>query len=72
VAVRRQMVNGGFRYARSPDLTVCDFFLWGFVKDNVYVPQLPKALPELRERIDTEIGKVTQDMLGRVWWEWEY
>ena len=26
---------------RSPDLTVCDFFLWGFVKDNVYVPPLP-------------------------------
>ena len=30
---------------RSPDLTVCDFFLWGFVKDNVYDPQLPKTLP---------------------------
>jgi hypothetical protein len=23
---------------RSPDMTVCDFFLWGFVKDNVYSP----------------------------------
>ena len=23
---------------RSPDLTPCDFFLWGFVKDSVYVP----------------------------------
>jgi hypothetical protein len=23
---------------RSPDLTVCNFFLWGFVKDNVYSP----------------------------------
>jgi hypothetical protein len=27
---------------QSPDLTVCDFFLWGFVKDNVYSPPLPK------------------------------
>jgi len=27
--------------------TVCDFFLWGFVKDNVYIPSLPKTLPEL-------------------------
>ena len=30
----------------SPDLTVCDVFLRGFVKDNVYVPPLPKMLPE--------------------------
>ena len=51
---------------RSPDLTVCDFFLWGLVKDNVYAPPLPKAQPELRERINTAIGNVTQDMLGRV------
>jgi len=53
---------------RSPDLTVCDFFLWGFFKDNVYVP----PLPELRECINTAIGNVTQDMLERVWREWEY
>jgi hypothetical protein len=25
----------------SPDLTPCDFFLWGYVKDKVYVPTLP-------------------------------
>ena len=57
---------------RSPDLTVCDFFLWGFIKDNVYVPPLPKTLPELRKRINTAIENVTQDMLERVWREWEY
>ena len=57
---------------RSPDLTVCDFFLWGFVKDNVYVPPLPKTLPELRQRINTAIGNVTKDVFERVWWEWEY
>ena len=33
---------------------------------------LPKTLPELRERIYTAIGNVTQDMLERVWREWEY
>jgi hypothetical protein len=32
----------------SLDLTVCDFFLWGFVKDSVYSPSFPKMLPELR------------------------
>jgi len=37
-------------------IAVCDFFLWGFVKDNVYIPPLPKTLPKLRERINTTIG----------------
>jgi hypothetical protein len=57
---------------RSPDLTVCDFFLFGFVKDNAYVPPLPKTRPELRERINTSIGNGKQDMLETVWREWEY
>jgi hypothetical protein len=29
---------------RSPDLTPCDFFLWGYIKDLVYVPPLPRTL----------------------------
>ena len=32
---------------RSPDLTICDFFLWGYVKDRVYVPPLPATVDEL-------------------------
>jgi hypothetical protein len=32
---------------RPPDLTPCDFFLWGYVKDSVFVPPLPRDLPEL-------------------------
>ncbi|PSN36051.1 hypothetical protein C0J52_21838 [Blattella germanica] len=27
-----------------------DFFLWGFIKDRVYVPPFPANLPELKER----------------------
>ena len=26
----------------------CDFFLWGYVKDQVYVPPLPASIPELK------------------------
>ena len=33
---------------RSPDLTPMDFFLWGFVKDRVFVPPLPANVAELR------------------------
>ena len=57
---------------RSPDLTVCDFLVWGFVRDNVYIPALPKTLSELRGRINSAIGNVTQDLLERVWREWKY
>jgi hypothetical protein len=35
-------------------------------------PPLPKTQPELWEHINTAIGKVTQDMLERVWQEWGY
>ena len=29
----------------APDATPCDFFLWGYVKDQVYVPPLPAKYP---------------------------
>jgi hypothetical protein len=48
---------------RSPDLTPCDFFLWGFVKYSVYVPPLPMSLKELRDRITHALQTVTADML---------
>jgi hypothetical protein len=51
---------------RSPDLTPCDFFLWRYVKDRVYVPPLPTNLPELRCRIVAAVATITPDMLTRV------
>jgi len=50
----------------SPDLTVCDFFLWGYVKDRVCVPPLPATMDELQERITAAVKSVTPDMLQRV------
>ena len=32
---------------QGPDLTPMDFFLWGFVKDQVFVPPLPANVVEL-------------------------
>jgi len=57
---------------RSPDLTVCDFFLWGYVKDRVYVPPLPATVDELQGRITAAVNSVTPDMLQRVWSELDY
>ena len=57
---------------RSLDLTPCDFFLWGFVKDSVYVPPLPKSLKELRDRITHAQQTIKAEMLHRVWDEFDY
>ncbi|PNF16639.1 hypothetical protein B7P43_G06415 [Cryptotermes secundus] len=51
----------------SPDLTPCDFFLWGFVKDAVYVPPLPTGLIDLRNHITAAVNSVTQDICHQVW-----
>ena len=39
--------------ARSPDLTPCDFFLWGYMKGKVFSTP-PATIEELRERIVRE------------------
>ena len=57
---------------RSPDLTLCDFFLWGFVKDTVFVLPVPVNLQELRDRITTAVTLIDRDMLTRVWNEFDY
>jgi hypothetical protein len=57
---------------RSPDLAPCDFFLWGYVKNKVYVPTLPRDLSELRQRIVAAVDTIDVDMLQRVWKELDY
>ena len=51
----------------SPDATPCDFFLWGYIKDQVYVPPLPASIPELKVQIKTATETITADMLQTVW-----
>lgn len=57
---------------RSPDLTPCDFYLWGYIKDRVYVPPLPASLQELRVRITEAVESITPDCLANVWREIDY
>ena len=57
---------------RSPNMTPCDYFLWGYVKERVYVPPLPTDLDELTNRITAGIKSVTDDTLRRVWDEFSY
>lgn len=57
---------------RSPDLTPCDFFVWGYVKDEVFTPPLPTNLPELKARINSVFQQIDRDMLHKVWDELNY
>ena len=38
---------------RSPDLNPCDFYLWGQMKQRVYIPK-PSNIDELRNNIERE------------------
>ena len=59
---------------RSPDLTPCNFFLWGYLKGKVFAT-LPNYLNDLRNRIQQEVEilrnnpqtvrKAVQGMLSR-------
>jgi hypothetical protein len=51
---------------RSPDLTPCDFFLWGYVKEQVFVPPLPQDIDELKLRIAAAIENLDRNMLERI------
>ena len=45
---------------RSPDLTPCDFFLWGFVKGNVFTTP-PPSIEDLRDRVVNELANLRED-----------
>ena len=50
--------------ARSPDLTPCDFFLWGWAKEEVYKTK-PRSLEELEQRIKDILGNVPVEFLQK-------
>ena len=58
--------------AQSPDLTPCDCFLLGYVKDEVFVPPQPVSIPDLKNRITAAVETITPDLLSRVWQELDY
>jgi len=55
-------LRGDLRWpARSPDLSICDFFLWGYLKEKVFKHR-PHTLEELKDRIREEIGAIPVEM----------
>ena len=50
--------------ARLPDLAPCDFFLWDYLKEEVYKHR-PRNLVELKTAIREEIQQITPAMAVR-------
>ena len=48
--------------ARSPNLTPCDFFLWGWLKEQVYCTK-SMTLEELEGRIREVMSSIPQEFL---------
>ena len=49
--------------ARSPDLNHCEYFLWGYVKGQVFVPPHPVSIPDLKNRITAAVETSTPELL---------
>ena len=49
----------------SPDLSPPDFFLWGYLKDRIYVNN-PKTLPQLKKNITDVIKGIQKPVLKSV------
>ena len=63
---RRWIGRGGFLPwpARSPDLTPCDFWLWGMVKERVYSTK-PRSVQDLKQRIIDVMARIPPEMCLR-------
>ena len=50
---------------RSPDLTPCDFFLWGYVKSKVYSSNC-ETIDDIKKRVkEVFTNNITADMLQK-------
>ena len=45
---------------RSPDLTPCEYSMWGILKERIY-SQNVQTIPELKERITSEFAALNND-----------
>ena len=51
---------------RSPDLTVPDFFLWGFLKDRLFRRRI-MSIQELKQAIVDKVAAIDEDLRRRVY-----
>ena len=51
---------------RSPDITPLDFFLWGYVKDDVFTLPFPETVEQMMVKIQDAIKKISRALLEKV------
>jgi hypothetical protein len=61
-----QTVSKGLWPLRSPDLSTCDLYLWGYLKGRVY-EQNPRNIEELKDNIRNSIRGITTMELTHVY-----
>lgn len=49
---------------RSPDLSPLDFFLWGYIKSQVYTTE-PRGVNDLKQRITDACSRLTPEVITR-------
>lgn len=49
---------------RSPDLTSCDSWLWGYLKSRMFILK-PRTIPERKQCIGDEITAIPQVMIRK-------
>ena len=52
--------------SRPPDLSMCNYFLWGHLKACVYKHK-PHTLEELKEAIREEVAQIGRAMIKKVY-----
>jgi len=52
---------------RSPELSPLDFFLWGFVRDDVFDAGAAASVAELRHRVARALSAVPDALLAHAW-----
>jgi hypothetical protein len=50
-----------YHETKLPDITLLDFFLWGYVKDKVFSTPVPD-ITNLKARITDALATITEDM----------
>jgi hypothetical protein len=69
VAIREvfedRIISRGLWPPRSPDLSFCDFYLWGNLKGKVYKNN-PRSIEALQNEITRVVASVTVDELHKV------
>jgi hypothetical protein len=51
--------------ARSPDLSACYYFLWGYLKSRVFISK-PRTIAELKQSIKEGMAAIPEQMTRRV------